>query len=472
MPLSFLSILGGTCSLIGTSTNLVVQGMLIKAGSALPAGDPRAYQLRPMSMLEIGCVGLPCALLGATYLLTLGRRLLPDRKDMIEQLEESRREYLVEMLVQPGCRLVGKSIGDAGLRHLPGLFLIEIDRDGHVIGPVDPDEVIQANDRLVFTGIVSTIVDLEKIPGLVPAADARYVVSPVNQRGRQLCEAVISPSSPLVGQTVREADFRALYDAAVVAVHRNGARVTNKVGDIELYSGDTLLLQVGTDFSRAFRNNPDFYLISDVEDSRPMRFDRARVAAIVFLAMITAFVSGMADIMLAAFLAAGGMILFRCISPGDARKSIDWPVLLAIGASFGVGRALETSGVARLFAEQLVVLTRPWGPTATLAAIYFGTMVLNELISNNAAAALAFPFCLESARLMGVSERPFIMSVTLAASYAFASPIGYQTHMMVFGPGGYRFADFVRVGVPLNVLMWITAIILIPWIWPFHVPGY
>jgi di/tricarboxylate transporter len=472
MPLSFLSILGGTCSLIGTSTNLVVQGLLIKAGSALPAGDPRAYQLRPMSMFEIGCVGLPCALLGATYLLTVGRRLLPDRKDMIEQLEESRREYLVEMLVQPGCRLVGKSIGDAGLRHLPGLFLIEIDRDGQVIGPVDPDEVILANDRLVFTGIVSTIVDLEKIAGLVPAADARYVVSPVNQRGRQLCEAVISPSSPLVGQTVREADFRALYDAAVVAVHRNGSRVTNKVGDIELYSGDTLLLQVGTDFSRAFRNNPAFYLISDVEDSRPLRFDRARIAALVFLAMITAFVSGKVDIMLAAFLAAGGMVAFRCISPGDARKSVDWPVLLAIGASFGVGRALETSGVARLFAEQLVLLTRPWGPTATLAAIYFGTMVLNELISNNAAAALAFPFCLESARLMGVSERPFIMAVTLAASYAFASPIGYQTHMMVFGPGGYRFADFVRVGVPLNLLMWITAMILIPLIWPFHVAGY
>ena len=391
---------------------------------------------------------------------------------MIEQLEESRREYLVEMLVQPGCRLVGKSIGDAGLRHLPGLFLIEIDRDGQVIGPVDPDEVVMANDRLVFTGVVSTIVDLEKIAGLVPAADARYVVSPVNQRGRQLCEAVISPSSPLVGQTVRQADFRALYDAAVVAVHRNGSRVTNKVGDIELYSGDTLLLQVGIDFSRAFRNNPDFYLISDVEDSRPMRFDRARVAAVVFLAMITAFVSGKVDIMLAAFLAAGGMITFRCISPGEARKSVDWPVLLAIGASFGVGRALETSGVARLFAEQLVVLTRPWGPTATLAAIYFGTMVLNELISNNAAAALAFPFCLESARLLGVNERPFIMAVTLAASYAFASPIGYQTHMMVFGPGGYRFTDFVRVGVPLNLLMWITAVILIPLIWPFHVGGY
>ena len=458
MPLSFLSILGGPCSLIGTSTNLVVQGLLIKEG------------LRPMGFLEIGRVGLPCAILGAAYVLTIGRRLLPDRKELIEQLEDTRREYLVEMLVQPGCRLAGKTVAAAGLRHLPGLFLIEIDRDGRVIGPVGPDEPIQANDRLVFTGLVGTIVDLEKIPGLVPAADARYEVSPELQRGRQLCEAVISPSSPLVGQVVRDADFRELYDAAIVAVHRDGARVTNKVGDIRLRAGDTLLLQVGPNFSRAFRNKPDFYLVSDVEDSGAFRHDRAPAAAAIFLAMIAAFLSGRVDIMLAAMLAAGAMVLCRCLSSAQARKSIDLPVLVAIAASFGVGKALEQSGVAKVFAGFLVEGTRSWGPTATLAALYFGTMVLNELISNNAAAALSFPFCIESARLLGVNLRPFIMGVALAASFAFASPIGYQTHMMVFGPGGYRFNDFLRVGIPLNLLMWVVAVILIPLIWPFRAP--
>jgi di/tricarboxylate transporter len=459
MPLSFLSILGGTCSLIGTSTNLVVQGLIIK------------NHLRPMGFFEIGAVGLPCAILGALYMLTIGRKLMPDRKELLEQLEETRREYLVEMLVQPGCRLASKKVGEAGLRQLPGLFLIEIDRDGMAIGPVSPDEEIQTNDRLIFTGVVSTIVDLEKIPGLVPAADAHYEVSPVKKWGRQLCEAVISPSSPLVGQEVREADFRSLYDAAIVAVHRNGARLTNKVGDIRLHAGDTLLLQVGPYFSRAFRNNPDFYLVSDVEDSRPVRFNRAWPAALIFLAMIAAFVTGVIDVMLAAFLACGAMVAARCISPTDARKSVDLPVLIAIAASFGVGRALEQSGVAKLFASLLVEATRSWGPIATLAGIYFGTMVLNELISNNAAAALSFPFCLESARLLGVNERPFIMAVTLAASYAFASPIGYQTHMMVFGPGGYRFTDFMRVGIPLNLLMCTTAVILIPQIWPFYPAG-
>jgi di/tricarboxylate transporter len=455
MPLSFLSILGGTCSLIGTSTNLVVQGLLIKS------------KLSPMSFFEVGAVGLPCAVLGAIYLLTIGRKLLPDRKELIEQLDETRREYLVEMVVQPGCRLASKKVAEAGLRQLPGLFLIEIDRDGSHIGPVGPDEIIQVNDRLIFTGVVSTIVDLEKIPGLVPATDSRYEVSPVKQWGRRLCEAVISPSSPLVGEAVRDADFRSLYDAAIVAVHRNGSRLSNKVGDIKLHAGDTLLLQTGAQFSRAFRNNPDFYLVSDVEDSRPVRFSRGWMAAAIFIAMITAFVSGKVDIMLAAFLAAGAMVATGCISANDARKSVDLPVLIAIAASFGVGKSLEQSGVAKLFAGMLVEGTRTLGPTATLAAIYFGTMVLNELISNNAAAALSFPFCLESARLLGVSERPFVMAVTLAASYAFASPIGYQTHMMVFGPGGYRFTDFMRVGIPLNLLMWITATILIPLIWPF-----
>jgi di/tricarboxylate transporter len=373
---------------------------------------------------------------------------------------------LIEMLVQPGCRLVGKTVAAAGLRNLPGLFLIDIDRDGLSLGPIAPDERIAADDRLVFTGIVGTIVDLEKVPGLVPAADARYEVTPRPQRGRQLCEAVISPSSPLLGETVRAVDFRAMYDAAVVAVHRNGVRLTNKIGDVVLRAGDTLLLQVGHDFSRVYRNNPDFYLVSDVEDSRPVRYDRAKVATAIFVAMILCFVSGRIDIALAAFLAAVAMIATGCISPGDARKSVDWPVLIAIAASFGVGRALETSGVAKLFSHFLVEATQPMGAIATLAAIYFGTMVLNELISNNAAAALAFPFCLESARLLEVDERPFIMAVTLAASYAFSSPIGYQTHMLVFGPGGYKFTDFVRVGLPLNLLMWLVAMILIPWIWP------
>jgi di/tricarboxylate transporter len=455
MPLSFLAILGGTCTLIGTSTNLVVHGLMVKAG------------LDGMSFFEIGKAGVPCAIVGALYMLSLGRKLLPERKELLEQLGDTRREYLVEMVVQPGCLLIGQSIEAAGLRHLPGLFLIEMDRGGSIIGPVGPDEVIEVGDRLVFTGVVSTIVDLKKIPGLVPTADATYEVSARRQRGRLLCEAVISASSPLIGKAIRDTNFRTVYNAAVVAVHRNGARVTNKVGDIVLRAGDTLLLQTGTHFVRAHRNNPDFYLVSEVEDSRPLRHERAWISVALFVGLILAMSTGLLDPTLASFVAAGLMIATRCISTADARQSVEWPVLVAIAASLGVGAALERSGAAKFLAGGLVDVTSPFGPLATLAAIYLGTMLLNELITNNAAAALAFPFCLEAARLLGVSPRPFIMAVTLAASFAFASPIGYQTHMMVYGPGGYRFGDFVKVGVPLNLLLWVVAMIVIPIWWPW-----
>lgn len=463
LPLSFLSILGGCCTLIGTSTNLVVRGFMTRAG------------MRPMGFFEIGRVGLPCALAGTVYMLTLGRRLLPDRKELFDQFGEARREYLVEMLATPGCRLIGQTVEAAGLRQLPGLFLIEIEREGVLIAPVGPSEVIRADDRLVFTGVVDTIVDLEKIPGLVPAADEHYEIAPKARRGRLLCEAVVSRSSPLIGQAIRAADFRALYNAAVVAVHRDGARVNNKVGDIVLEAGDTLLLQVGPHFERAYRNKPDFYLVSGVADSQAPRHDRAWTAVGLFALFLVSIGLGdwtgwgpKIDPAIAAFATAGLMIGTRCLSMNEARKAIDWSMLVGIAASFGIGAALETSGAAGTISKLLVEATRPWGPRATLAAIYFATMVLNELITNNAAAALAFPFCIAAAQALKVEPRPFVMALTLAASYAFASPIGYQTHMMVYGPGGYRFKDFVKVGVPLNLLLWVVAVLLVPIAWPFQ----
>jgi len=387
----------------------------------------------------------------------------------MEQFGDARREYLVEMVVTPACRLIGQSIEAAGLRRLPGLFLVEIDRRGNVIAPVSPDTVLESDDRLVFTGVVSTIVDLKKIPGLEPATEATDQSSQ-EQRRRRLCEAVVSRSSPLIGQTVREAQFRSHYNAAIVAIHRNGERLATKIGDVKLESGDTLLLQTGANFAQAHRNNPDFYLVSDVEGSQPLRHERWWVALVIFAGLLlTMFMADGETAMLGAFIAGGLMVLTRCMSAADARQAVEWPVLIAIGASFGLGMALEKSGVALFVASNLVRVTQPLGPYATLAAIYFVTMVLNELITNNGAAALAFPFCLKAAELSHCDARPFVMAVALAASFAFASPVGYQTHMMVFGPGGYRFSDFVKVGVPLNLLLWIVCVILIPIIWPFTV---
>jgi di/tricarboxylate transporter len=455
IPLSYFAIFGGTCTLIGTSTNLVVDGLMQQHG------------LRGIGLFEIGAVGIPYALVGYVYILTIGKNLLPDRKELLEQLEETRRDYLLEMLVRPECRLIGLTVQEAGLRSLPALFLIEIERGSELFGPVAPDEVVLAGDRLVFTGVVSSIIELEKIPGLVPAVDPTYDVATSAARGRRMCEAVVSVSSPLVGRSIRDADFRATYGAAVVAVHRGGSRVEKKVGDIKLRPGDTLLLQTGSHFVRAHRNNPAFYLVSAISDWRPLRRDRAWIASLIFLALIVLMSVQFVSTAVISIVAAVSMVAMGCISSGDARRSIEWQVLITIASAFAIGSALENTGVATAFAEVLLGYTTVWGPLAALATVYFLVSLFTELITNNAAAVLMFPICLEIARVGNLDSRPFMMTLVLAASASFLTPIGYQTNMMIYGPGGYRFSDFLKVGAPLKLLFFGVTLVLVPIIWPF-----
>lgn len=479
IPLSFFSILRGMVTLIGTSTNLVVSGLMIQA--AANQSDPRIqHALRPVGLFEITPLGLACTLVGTLFILTVGKKLLPDRKDLIEEHSEHSREYLVDMMIQPGCRLTGQSIEDAGLRHLPGLYLIQIGRGAQVISPVGPDVVLAAGDRLTFTGVVGSIVELERIPGFVPAADDGYETEASRRRSQQLCEAVISPRSPLIGKTIREAEFRALYNAAVVAVHRGGSRLQGRIGDIRMHVGDTLLLQAGPHFARAHRNDPDFILVSGVEQSRPVRHDRAPLALGILMLMVLAMIFGgqsfhlggftltVPPVVMSVFTAAILLIITRCISASTAREGVDWETLISIAASFGLGKALETSGAAAGIAQVVVGAAGAWGPVALLAAIYFLTLLFTELITNNAAAAIMFPFGLALASQMDMSPRPFAIAIMFGASLAFSVPIGYQTHMMVYSPGGYRFADFVRLGLPLNLLLWIVCTLLIPLIWSFR----
>lgn len=479
MPLSFLTVLRGTVTLIGTSTNLVVAGLMIHAAASQT--DPALkHALRPVSLFEITPVGLVITAAGVLYLLTAGKRLLPDRKDLIERLGENAREYLVDVAIAPGCRLVGQTVQAAGLRHLPGLFLIQIERDEHLLSPIGPDEVLEEGDRLTFTGVVNSIVDLERIPGLIPVADGSYENRAGQRIKQRLCEAVISPVSPLIGKTIRDADFRALYNAAVIAVHRGGERLCGRVGDIVLREGDTLLLQTGSHFARAHRNNPDFILVSSLEEARPIRHDRAPIALAILAVTILVMAFGgrdlhlgslrvpMPEIVVTAFVGAVLMVVTRCISIPDARQSLNWQTLLSIAAAFGLGKALQNSGAAKAIAELVVQNTAWGGPILVLAAIYLVTMVLTELLSNAAAAALMFPFALAIAGQLGVSPRPFAISIMFAASLAFATPVGYQTNLMVYAPGGYRFTDFTRVGLPLNFIVWIIATAMIPIFWPFH----
>lgn len=465
LPLSHITVLGGCITLVGTSTNIVVNGLLANA-SATASGDAAATaELHPMRLFELSAVGIPCAIAGSLFLIAFGRRLMPDRRDLVERFDSSMRDFLVNMRVEPTCPLVGKRVEEAGLRRLPGLFLAEIRRGNRIVAPVGPDERIEAADRLTFTGAVSSIVDLERIRGLVAVADDAH--APVAEHDRHYCEAVVSATSPLVGTSVRDASFRARYNAAVLAVHRGGHRLHGRVGDIVLAAGDTLLLQTDPHFFAANRNNPDFYLVSRMEDARPVRHDRAAASGVLLAVFVVLLATEVLTPAIAAMTVAGAMLALRCISPAVARRNVQWDVLIAIGASFALGAALDASGAAKAIASGVIDVSGAYGPWMALAATYLITMLLTELLSNNAAAALVFPIALSIASQLGVSPRPFVMAVTFAASYGFATPMGYQTNMMIFGPGGYRFADFLRVGVPLDLLCMVIAVTLIPFVWPF-----
>ena len=453
IPLSYAAILGGTLTLIGTSTNLVVSG-LMSAHPSLPG----------LAMFDITWVGLPSAVVGIAYLVFFGRWLLPDRKPVMSDLDDA-RQYTVEMMVPAGSPLAGKTIEEAGLRHLPGMFLVEIERDGAILPAIGPHQRLRDNDRLVFAGIVDSVVDLQRIRGLVPASDQVFKLA-VPRPERCLTEAVVSDSCPLVGKSIREGRFRNVYNAAVIAVARNGERIQRKIGDIVLRPGDTLLLEAEPGFVDRQHNSRDFFLVSRLPDSRPLREDRAFIAVVILIGMVVVATLEWMPMLQAAMLAAGLLLLTRCITGNAARGAVDWEVLIAIAASFGLGHALEKTGAAQFIAASMIQLAQgdPW---VTLAVVYLVTMLFTELITNNAAAVLVFPIALATSGSLGVSFMPFAIAIMMAASASFSTPIGYQTNLMVYGPGGYRFTDYFRVGIPLNLLLALVTISLAPLIWPF-----
>lgn len=450
IPLSFASVLGGMCTLVGTSTNLIVNGLLIDAN------------LGGLKLFEIAWVGVPVAVLGILFILLTSRWLLPNRQPAISQFEDP-REYVLEMIVEEGSPLSGKSIEEAGMRHLPGLFLAEVERKGAIIPSVGSEFVVYDLDRLFFIGVVDSVVDLQKIRGLVPATDQVFKLNSP-RADRCLIEAVLSPASPFVGKTVRAGRFRTRYDSVVIGVARNGERVRGKIGDIVLKPGDTLLLEAMPSFVALNKNSRDFYLVSQVQDYTLPSHEKAWIALTILGGMIALVAGGVLSMLQAAVLASGAFIVTRCINGDQARRSVDLRIIIAIAAAFGIGQAMRVSGAAGFIAS---FFTGFAGESAFVGflIIYATTMIFTELITNNAAAVLMFPIAIESASHLNANPIAFALAVMIASSAGFATPLGYQTHLMVYGTGGYHFKDFLKIGIPMNILVMIVAAIVIPLVW-------
>jgi di/tricarboxylate transporter len=474
IPLSYASILGGTCTLIGTSTNLTVNSELLRRGDT------------GFGMFELAWVGVPVAVVGLLYLSLFAKRLLPNKSDLLEYVEAHRREYTAELLVQSTCPLIGKTIRQSGLRELPGLYLYAIERNGERLSPVSPKEKIALGDLLVFSGVISTVVDLQKIRGLMPvdhhdsdmdssgtgwSLESMEGVTPTGPRaaprsGTKLCEVVVAPGSPLVGRSVKEADFRARYNASIIAVYRAGDKLSQKIGQIILAPGDSLLIDAAEDFPKRWRNSLDFVLVSGLDDTAPVDHRRAWMALGIFLSVVVGMTIFSKMSAIVAVTGAVVMLLTGCVNTRHAYRQIEISVLLLIAAALGVSSALDSSGAAEWIAGGLLGMVQSFGPIAVLAAVVLITGVLTELLSNNATAALMSVLVYAIAEQMNMDARPLLIAVTLTASYGFATPIGYQTNLMVLNPGGYRFKDYLRIGIPMDIICWTMTIVIIAALWP------
>lgn len=452
LPLSYAAILGGTCTLIGTSTNLVVDGMLqSRLGVHL-------------GLFELAWVGVPILVIGGLFLVVFAPKLLPDRGGVREELDQV-RQYGVEVEVTEGGPIVGKTIAIAGLRALASGYLAEIDRQGQLITAVDPDRTLQAGDRLYFVGAPECASELRRIQGLEPANGSVHKLDLENHQ-RCLVEVVLGPEFPALGKTIRDSRFRTRFNAVILSLSREGGRVPGKLGDIKFRMGDTLLLEASYQFVEQYRFRRDFMLVSALNDSTPPDFGKAPTALVILLIMVVVSATGLLQILESALIAAGLMIVSGCITASRARRSLDLPVLVVIAASFALGNAMSETGAAQTIAAYLMGFGE-FSPWAALIIVYLMTVVFTEVITNNAAAVLMFPIALALSEQLNVSFMPFAIAVMFAASASFITPLGYQTNLMVFGPGRYKFMDYVRIGTPLSIVVATTALSLIPLVWAF-----
>jgi len=461
IPLSYAAVLGGSCTLIGTSTNLVVDGILqIK-------GEPS------LRMFELAWLGVPATIVGAVYLAIFGNRLLPVREMLTSILtEEEKREYIVEAFVHPDTAAVGRTLSAAGLGRGTGIRVLEIVRDGIALQSAPEKVLLEAGDRLVLACRPKGIAATRGVDGIDLVSELDVGLEQIAIHEGSLVEAVVNPHSEMVGRTVREVNFRQRYRMVVLALHRKGENVREQLEHIPIEAGDVLLM-MGTDQAiDALRHDPDFVLFD--RERVPAKSKNRQISLVlgIIAAVVLGETLGYVPIELGALIGCLVLCGSGFLRPKEAYDAIEWPVLFVIFGMLAMGLAMDRTGAAAWVARECVeavhhFVAPAYKPLVMLAVIYLATTVLTEILSNNAVAALMIPIVLGIAAELQVNPRPFIIAATFAASAAFATPIGYQTNTYVYGVGGYRFGDFARIGIPLNIVCFITAMIVVPRVFPF-----
>lgn len=451
MPLSYAAILGGCATLIGTSTNLIVNGMVVDQ-KIIP-------ELKSINIFEFAYVGVPMILIGFLYLLFFGEKLLPANKDLLNGFSNNNREYLVEAEIRKDSQLIGKTVEEAGLRNLKGLFLVEIIRRSFKISSVKPNVILQQDDLLLFAGDTETIAEMVNSDlGLrLPSVGMM-----LKKKETEVVEIVISHNSTLINKTVKEIRFRAKFDAAVIAVHRNGERISGKIGEIVIKAGDVLLLFAGADFVSRSSNTQDFYFISKVKDFQ--KLEAYKTWTLLGGTVLTILLAALNIVSLFMGLVVLIMIVLamKITNPKELYKAVDYNLAMIIALSLALGTAMIKSGAADLIADLVITVFMPLGKIGLLSGIYLITAFLAAYITNKAAVAIIFPISLTMAANLNLPPLPFVLVVSFAAAANFMTPHGYQTNLMVYGPGGYSFKDFFRVGFPLTIIyMIVTVTILI-----------
>jgi di/tricarboxylate transporter len=454
IPLSFASQFGGVCTLIGTSTNILVNSLAISNG------------LKRFNVFEFAPLGIILVIIGILYLTLFSRILIPKRKGVDEQIDKYRLcDYLAEMRVKDGSPLIGKQWGALKNKDLQNIDLIKIIRGDKATWRASKT-IIRKDDHLLLHGNANELIKMKDNYQLETRADTVINDQKLRSDKIELIEALVPPRSKLIGQTLRGADYIRRFGCVVLAIQRRDKILRDRLADIDFDDGDTLLLQCDKESVRRIMQSKDLIATNELTELH-LRKDRALRALTIFVAIILLAVFNIVSIMVAALIGAVAMVVGRCITIEEAYNAIDWKVIFLLGGILPLGLALQQTGTATWLATTVMQPLLDMGPLIVLASFYLITAALTEMMSNNASAILLVPIALSVAEIMGVSARPFLIAITFAASTSFATPIGYQTNTMIYAPGGYRFSEFARNGIPLNILFWVTTVLLAPIIWPF-----